>query len=313
MIDWGKYWIRSPMLVTMILRNENLQFEGAVNFNTGEVKDYPRSAKWDEWQFEAKTATWLEITGSLHKYWNNGTNETDFSFYNLYQAIQKLCLFLQVSPYLLTVHNLEFGVNIRPVTNATEIMREIICFKNCAPSIPINDCKGYFTEYKMDEYYFKVYDKGKQARELWHKECGNIIRIEIKAINNGFLHFASIRTMADLLNPSNLILLGKKLHEYARQLVFDDTMPSTGISKADKKVYQALSNPRAWTCHKGRKTGSTRAQERRFRETVDKYGEHKYSRTIGAMVENKWEELMTCTETELQESEKYLDSYRRKL
>ena len=273
MIDWGKYWVRDAALVNRIFANEELDFEESHSTKTGEIKEYPKYAKWKWWEFEMKSPTWLEITGSLHKNWNKGTNGNDFKLPDLFAAISDFCKFLQVSPYDLTVHNLEFGVNIRPTTNASEIMREIICYKNKAPIKAIDNEKGYFIEFEMEDYYFKIYDKGMQSRKVWETEQGNILRVEIKAANSGFLKFANIVSMADLLNPGNLRLLGWKLDNLFKGVVFDDrSIDRDNLSKPDNKVYQLLVNPRVWADNWKNKSTTIRAREKRFRAIVAKYG-----------------------------------------
>ena len=311
MIDWGKYWITDVVKICRILANHDIAWEGTHSLNTGEVLEYPLKGEWEVWSFEIKSPTWLEVTGSLHKYWNEGTNETDFLYYDLYRAIVRLCSFLQVRPHEMSVHNLEFGVNIRPGINASDIMRDIICYKNRQPLTPIDDEKGYFLEFKTDEYYFKIYDKGKQASEKWKKESGNILRVEIKAINNGYLRFANINTIADLLKPGNLQLLGKKIDNLFRQVVFDDkSINEDDLKKPDRKVYKKLVNPRVWAERRKKKTTTIRAEEHKFRAIVAKYGTHKHNSTLSQQVQEKWQELLTHSDETLQEVTEYLNNCR---
>lgn len=296
MIDWAKYWISNAAIVNRVLSNTQLDFEEGHSTSTGEIKAYPKKTKWNNWEFEVKSPTWLEIRGSLHKYWNSGTNENDFIFRNLFDAVVGICEFLQVKPGDLTVHNLEFGVNIQPEINASKIIREAICFRNRVAINPYDNETAYFTEYMTNEYYFKVYDKGLQARKLWKKEAGNVLRIEIKARNSRFLQFAGIVTMADLLNQTNLLLLGRKLSNTLNTLVFDDdTININDLSIPDRKVYQLLSNPREWAKHRKGKTTTIRAKENRFRAIVAKYGKNKHRASLGKLLRRKCMELTYCS------------------
>ncbi len=310
MIDWGKYWTRDAALVNRILANKALDFKESHSTKTGEITEYPKFATWKCWEFEIKSPTWLEVRGSLHKYWNGGaSNENDFKLHDLYVAVANFCKFLQVSPYDLTVHNLEFGVNIRPAVDASAIMRDVVCFKNRMSKNPIDNDKGYFIEFETDEYYFKIYDKGLQAQEVWKKKAGNILRVEVKATNSGFLQFAHIHTMADLLNPGNLQLLGRKLDSVFKHIVFDDdTIDTTTMSAPDKKVYLALINPRIWAKYWKKKTTTIRAREHRFRAIVAKYGAKKHNLTLSKLVHSKWQELLIHTAHTKQEIKKFLKS-----
>ena len=249
MIDWGKYWLRDPAAIKRILANPDIEWKGTHSINSGEVLEYPITGKWKQWDFEIKSPTWLEIEGSLHKYWNNGGNQNDFTLPALYKSVVGFSKFLHVSPYSLTIHNLEFGLNIHPTLNASEIMRDIICFKNRSPIKPIDDDRGFYIEFDTYDYYFKIYDKGKQYNTT------NTLRIEIKAKNSGFLKFASIYTMADLLNVNNLKSLGRKIDNLLGKVVFDDnTINPNILSIPDNKVYQFLINPRAWIDYRKKKS-----------------------------------------------------------
>jgi hypothetical protein len=306
-IDWGKYWLHNPMLVERVLANPELDFKQVHSTRTGEIMEYPMKAKWKNWEIDIKSSSWMELRGSFHKHWNGGTNENDFTAYDLYIAVADVCDFLQVTPHDLSVHNLEFGLNVSPGINASEIIREILCYKNRMPTIPIDDGRGYFIEFKASDYYLKIYDKGKQSQEVWKLQAGNILRLEVKAMNSGFLEFANITTVADLLNPANLSLLGQKLEGFVKNVVFDDdTIKPTTLSRPDQVVYQQLSNPKVWERNRKKKTSTIRAQERRFKGIVSDSGKKMHSHTITKLVHDKWQQLVLLPEPALSEVKEYL-------
>ena len=311
MIDWAKYWICDAASVNRIFENEELNFLEAHSTKTGLIYEYPKTAKWKCWEFEIKSHSFLEVSGSLHKHWNKGSNENDFTLRDLYSAIVDFCRFLKVSPYDMTVHNLEFGVNIVPDINASVIMRDIVCYKNRMAKNPIDNENGYFMEFETDEYYLKIYDKGLQAQEVWEMKAGNILRVEVKATNSGFLQFANILSMADLLDPNKLKLLGNRLDRIFKEVVFDDcAIKPNELKKVDSKVYQLLVNPRVWADCRKRKTTTIRAREHRFKEIVAKYGKMQHNSNLSKLVEKKWHQLLSHTTQTKQDIEKYLQSYR---
>jgi hypothetical protein len=307
MIDWGKYWLRNPTLIERVLANPELDFEQGHSTRTGEIRAYPMKAIWKSWEIEVKSPSWMELRGSFHKHGNGGTNESDFAAIDLYRAIVDVCGFLQLRPHDLSVHNLEFGLNTRPFINASAIIREIICYRNRMPINPIDDERGYFIEFKTSDYYLKIYDKGLQAQEVWKLQAGNILRVEVKATNRGFLKFARITTVADLLTPANLIRLGRKLNDVVKKVVFDDdTIDPSTLSLPDKKVYQRLSNPKQWVRNRKNKTSTIRAQESRFRSIVSNRGSKKHSHTISKLVHDKWQQLAFIPGSALSEIKEYL-------
>ncbi len=307
MIDWCKHWVRNEAGVGLILNNDLINFKGLHWRNTGEIIDYPVYGKWDEWEFEIKSPTWLEMTGSHHKFWNNGTNGNDFFLKDLLSSVIKLCNQLKVNPYNFTTHNIEFGVNIRPKVNASIILQNIICFKNRECIKVINEGK-YFIEFEMDDYYLKIYDKGLQARTVWGMDIGNVLRFEIKARNSSYPDNAKINTLVDLLNPNKLQILGKKINKVFKSLIFDDpTIDPDIMTPSDKIIYLRYRNPREWLVNGQGKTSTITARENRFREVVAKYGSLNLHNTLSLMIADKWDELLAATPDVLQDIDGFLE------
>ena len=98
MVDYLKLWIEDIAQIRKILNNPNFDFKGNFSTKTGEIEDYPLNSKWKNFELELKSKTRLEITGSLHIYWNNGTNENDFNINDCKNAIDKLCMEIDLNP-----------------------------------------------------------------------------------------------------------------------------------------------------------------------------------------------------------------------
>lgn len=303
----------SEFLIRQLIANERIDFEGGCNIRTGEVRNYPLIGKWEYWEFEIKSPSWLEIRGSLHKSWNNGTNENDFTYWGLFQSIKMLCEFLQVSPKDITIHNLEFGVNIRPGINASQILKEVICYKNSLPIRPIDNERGFFIEFRVGNYYLKMYDKGLQANANWKINAGNILRFEIKAMNSRFISDANIKTLEHLLCHNNLMLLCEKLYTLFDHLVFDDSTIKPGLlSTVDRKVYDLMCNPKKWIDKKKEKTSTIRAREKRFKGIVEKHGQLKLSSVLVDLIRKKCNELLYVPVEVSKEINDWLQSFNKK-
>lgn len=287
MIDWVKMLVNTPKGVNTLLQSPSLDFTQELSISTGEVIEYPKRAKNNGFEFVVQSANRGVVTGSLHKYWNEGVNHNDFKFTDLTNAIHSFCNKYQLEPSMLLLQNLEFGVNIKPETNATQIIRDIICFKNRQAIQPYNDEKGCFVEYNMTDYYFKVYDKGKQ-----YKLQDNILRIEVKAMKSRVFTCSGIRTVKDLLYKENIALLADKFTSVYKHLVFDDEVNVKHLSKADRGVYEILRNPKVWEKRRGAKNGTHRARERRFKGIVRKRGKYGHYEAVDALIIAKWQELI---------------------
>jgi hypothetical protein len=284
MLDYWKLWIYDKTLIERILSNKRI----IKHFTTNEDGVLTGiMGKFQEWKIQTLSPVLLEITGSIHKYWNRGTNENDFSFLDAIEATRKFCNEFELNPSLVFVKNLEFGVNLQLTIDASEIIDQLICYNNKQPLRPYDskpDC--YFIEFAAWDYYLKVYDKGKQAREVWKlPNTPNTLRIEVKAMNSRFLKCAKIKTLNELLQPHHLQVLGLKIATLLNGLVFDDdTINPKELALKDRRLYRELCNPRKWKQFKGNTNSSTRKKIKRFKNLVERYGKRKiYSHVLGAV------------------------------
>jgi hypothetical protein len=283
MYDYLKIWIEDREQIKKILSLSFLSFTGSYNVRTGEILQYPLLSKWSVFELRLISATRMQITGSLHKFWNRGTNENDFHFRSVITAINDLCRQLKLNPSLATIHNLEFGVNITPSIAASEIIEEILCFKNERPLRPYegNNDQFYFIEFHKGNYYFKIYDKGRQYKTK------NILRIEIKAMRSAELKQAGAITLKDLRKKTIFKVLGKKLMQFSNNLVYNDsTINLDHLIRKDKRKYIEYSNPNKWRIN-GLKTTTQYRNEQRFITIVEKYGTRKLHPIIRSLIESK--------------------------
>jgi hypothetical protein len=154
------------------------------------------------------------------------------------------------------------------------LLDQIICFQNRQPLCPYdNNPDIHFMEFATGDYYFKLYDKGNQYRS---KNIPNILRIEVKAMNSGYLDFARVKTLKDLLRNETMQELGKKLAKVHEGLVFDDdTIMMNDLHKKEKQLYKRLCNPRVWKRFKGHSNSTARDHRKKFKKIIELYGERK--------------------------------------
>lgn len=289
MLDYLKLWIYNTSLIEKILNNQRIQ-KDFISKEDGTLKGI--KAKFENWKIQTLSPSLLEITGSIHKYWNNGSNENDFSFLNAIEAIRKFCIEFELTPSLVFVKNLEFGVNLQLKINASEVIDQVLCFNNLQPIRPYNykpDC--YFLEFEQWEYYLKMYDKGKQYRKM-RPSTPNTLRIELKAMNSRYLNGLGIETLEDLLQPSKLQVLGLKFDKTIKGLVFDDdSINAKELPLKDRRLYKELNNPRKWKLFRSNTNSTIRNKVNRFKLMVDHYGKRKIYSTISGAVKDKLNQL----------------------
>lgn len=109
-----------PTMIDVLLKNELLAFKSFFDNSTGEVEGYKfahypneinTSGKNSKLCFKIK-GTYVELTGSLHKFWQNGTNYKTYQYMDVVQTLKKLHTLFQINLNEATIHNLEFGLNI---------------------------------------------------------------------------------------------------------------------------------------------------------------------------------------------------------
>jgi hypothetical protein len=282
MLDYWKLWITDSILIERVLNNPHINKQFTINQDGALIGI---NGKFNQWEIKTFAPELLQITGSIHKYWNKGTNENDFTFSNVAKAIENFIIDLEINPSKVFVKNLEFGVNLQLQVNATEIIEQIICFNGLQPLRPYEITPDFhFIEFKQWDYYLKIYDKGKQFRKRL-PNTPNTLRIEIKAMNSRFLHSANITTLLDLLQLNNLQVLGLKLAKLLKGLIFeDDTIQIKELNKKEKILYRDLSNPRKWKHFKGNKTSSIKNKINKFKNLIESKGKRKiYSLITGAI------------------------------
>ena len=288
MLDYWKLWIYDKQQIETILQNSRIRkhFESNEEGVLTGIK-----GRFENWKVQTLHSPFrLEIAGSIHKYWNGGTNENDFTFQDAGKAIAKFCKEFDLTPSLARVVNLEFGINLQLSLNASEVMRQLLTYKGHEPKQPYrNTPERYFIEIELEEYYLKIYDKGKQ----YHRRkpgTPNTLRIEVKAMKNRMLQ--GIKTLADLQQTENLQVLAVKFATLVKGLVFeDDTINIKELPLKERQLFRQMDSKRFWKQAKGKTSSTLRKKITTFKTLVEKYGQRKVYSTLWGAIERKLQHL----------------------
>ena len=206
MIDWIKIIIYNSELVQKVWNNKELIFksEEKRRFND-EIKDKREKT------FNGLTFTFfnerLEISGSLHKFFNSGVHNTnDFSFQSCIHVVLQLESVLELDLEQCFIVNLEFGLNIIPVENVKNI---IVWLKfhernqfRYYPELEFAKQAGTFKDGKINTYkIIKAYAKGLQLFEGKRFGHINTFRIEVRSKQSKYIRKLGIKNLSDLLFP----------------------------------------------------------------------------------------------------------------
>jgi len=237
----------------------------------------------------------IELNGSIHKYFNNGNNSTDFTFKELQLAIKMLCFDIGIEAERIEIQNIEIGVNVRgsPI-QYFEIEQNLIHYKNkyFEPYKVKGKSFGYIC--KLQQFHLKIYDKGKQLGK-----SEEILRFELKVEKMEFQKSVGVVTLADLKDKNKVQELINLSIQRFSNIVFDDyknidiEIDKGIVPVKDAIFYLRARNTKYWISINKRLSKSTvTSHKRRFEEFINKYSKQNLSICITDILKQKFQQLM---------------------
>lgn len=186
----------------------------------------------------------LFIRGSLHKH-RKGNNHEDFTFADLAETIREIQHLTGIHLERFIIHQIEFGVNIRPTMPTRQFIDQIVSHGGKVYELRQYKGKGYLIRFIWSQYELKIYDKGYQ-----YGLPDDILRTEIKVTKMDFLHAKGfrIKTLADLLQMPVFLQLRTVFMATLQKLIFTDDRIDPkliGIGR-DRELFRDASNTRFW-------------------------------------------------------------------
>ena len=219
MIDFIKFEIKDETLRNTVWENSDLEYLSETDYlnkNTGELRTVQRKNHRN--LIFTKYDNRLEISGSLHKYKNNGLhNADDFTLSDCIKTIKTLCTKFNINPEICYPTNLEFGVNIIAPIDVSDLVKWLR-FHNRTQFVKFPDLKEC---YFAGTSYFGVKAYNKTANFPQYA-IPNLFRFEGKTRQSKYLNAKDITTIADLTKPIVLRRLAMiLLSEWGNVLIFD--------------------------------------------------------------------------------------------
>lgn len=263
-----------------------LHFDITVDSN-GEIKK--RIAGYRDLKVKIIEEKFININGSVHKYFNNGFhNYNDFTVSDFLMVCADLSKKFNLNPYSTALHNVEFGVNVLLPFNTREVLNAIISYKGKEYEQETFSGKGYLIRFPFDHYDLKIYDKGHQY------ELGkNVFRFEIKVKKMEYFKKRGIEILhlSDLFDSLQYGKLKECLLKAITELViYDPTIELEDLPPREKTVLLNGKNPKYWTALKQQGI-DIKKKRNRFNELVLKHGKQNTKAVIYDLIENKWDEL----------------------
>jgi hypothetical protein len=287
-----------------LLNNELLNFGVELNEETGEIKKsnnyyIKKVATLENFKIELITNTInnrskLNLKGSIHKYWNNGTNYNDFDLHSLKKALFDLFNKLDIDIQETRIHSIEFGVNINIPYSCYKFLNSIVSYKGKPPLNFDYRNKGQLIKFELEHYIIKIYNKGLQYYKngVLPTNDDNLLRFEIHVDRMQYLtnKGIDISNVSDLFDISILRPLGTLLNNVFIDIVcYDTDIDLKSYKPKDKEFILNCKNPKYWSEIKNRK------KPKELIRTKNKFKELIHSNTqtdISKIIQNKWEYLI---------------------
>ena len=217
MLDLLKFRITDQVLINTVWNNELLEYVGkSERLYIDEIRE-KQTKKYKNLYF-VKNQYHLEISGSIHYFYNDGLhNADDFYIEDCIRTIKQLKNLFNLDLNKCKIINLEYGVNINPIINVPELVHNLIYHstRQFVRTTTHIDFKQAGNEaYKQ----VKAYNKSVQ----FPHECKNTFRFEIRTREHKFLNKLGIVSLQDLVGIKNYNkLITSLLNEWDNVLVFD--------------------------------------------------------------------------------------------
>ena len=217
MLDLIKFKITDEVQINTVWNNDLLEYVGkSERLYIDEIKE-KQTKKYKNLYF-IKHQNRLEVSGSIHYFYNDGLHNAD-DFYIEYciNAINQIKDLFSIDLNKCKIINLEYGVNINPSINVTDLIHNLIYHEKrqfTRPTTHFNYKIAGNEAYKQ----VKAYDKSVQ----FPKECFNTFRFEVKTKQAKFINSLGLFTLQDLteINYYNK-LINSLLNEWNNVLLFD--------------------------------------------------------------------------------------------
>lgn len=173
---------------------------------------------------------YTEISGSLHKYYNDGKhNYNQYSIKNVKETMSLISNKIGVNISDFKVDAVEIGCNISPPIKSREIIQNTLMYKRNAFESKFCSDEGNYKQAKLYEYTVKLYDKRKHYEVQKFKIGKEIFRFEIKVNKMRKLSSFSIFSLNDLVD--NLDKVKDILPELWDNILLYDPTVSNKIMK----------------------------------------------------------------------------------
>ena len=245
------------MQPSILENNPLLDFYDTINLTTGEMKTINRNgnkvtpsknASYKGLEFKIYDTGTITISGSLHKYWNNGVhNYNDFDNNAVLFVLNDLKAKFNIDPSKCILKCLEIGVNITPPIPTNEILDNCLMHKTKPFEYQKNSDEGKYKQVQHSQYIIKIYNKALHYKSKGFDVKTEIMRFEIKYTKMQKLNAKGIFSLQDLINYGLHNFKVEVLNEWQNVLFYDNTIQIDHLTTKLRRAVLEYSNPNYWT------------------------------------------------------------------
>ena len=233
MIDYIKLSSRLNNTQVADLKNR-IDFNGSYNESTGELETILPNGKKVSYRsigseknilFKIKEKGYIEVSGSLHKHYNDGKhNYNQFGRKEAEIALKRLIVVSGLELPYFKVDSVEVGVNLMPPIPSDDIINNALMYKRKPFEAKYCSDEGNYRQATLSEYWVKLYNKRlhyeKQGYDIGHE----ILRFELKINKMRVLAKYGVYTLEDLMNNIENIARDLLPKAWKEVLLYDPTM-----------------------------------------------------------------------------------------
>lgn len=276
-----KYQLENNVLLDFIVK---------VSEKTGELKNL-KVAEYNNIKFLVYDSGYIELHGSLHKFYNGGKhNYNDFTYQDMWKSINALNEMFGFKLEEMKVINIEFGVNVKPPLKTSLILNNCLLAGHVkVKDISLNALSYNYKQAKKQRLIIKIYDKEKQFKNDYDL-TDFIIRFELKYRKMIELNNINVFCLKDLKSNQVLDSIKVLLLKYWNSvLLYDKSIrkEELSVNVRDKKLHQ-WSNVNYWLELNSKQRYK---QKKIYNEIVNNHSDKIHQR-MHELISTKWSELI---------------------
>ncbi len=298
MVDYIKVLVKN-INPKILEDNTALNFFDNINLTTGEIRTHNKHGKkvtpsktayFKNLEFKIYENGTITISGSVHKYFNNGKhNYNDFNSNDFKNIVLELSKKFMIPLENCILRSLEIGVNIQPPITSNEIIESCFLHKTSPLELKRDSIEGKYKQATHSQYYIKLYNKG-----LQYKKNHEILRFEIKYSKMEKLNKIGIYTLEDLYNTKLSIFKDQLLKEWNNLLFYDQTTQIDTLGYKHRIKLLKYSNPKYWSDLAKENPENYKYHKTQLKNITQKYSDNIHKKTR-LLIAKKIEELTTNT------------------